>query len=293
VTHFDLCLPWYWEYDFDFVRLVEHACFTRGLSFWEISPDNLLEAITTLYQGERTIGVLIDRAQGNRRFEPLLRWARDHRVRRINPAEVSAWSEDKATMHLELINGGIYTPYTILLPPFIDQPLLPALDLSPLGEQFVIKPSRGGGGEGVVLGASSLDHVRRARVEFPDQKYLLQAYVTPRFLQERPAWFRVFYANGEVFPCWWHPSTHVYTVLSVQDEVDFGLNPLREITLRIASICHLDWFSTEIAWTDQEFTVVDYVNDQIDMRVQSKAVDGVPDEIIKKIVDRLVLLAIN
>ena len=44
-------------------------------------------------------------------------------------------------------------------------------------------------------------------------------------------------------------------------------------------ICKLDWFSTEIALTLEEFVVVDYVNDGIDTRVQSKAVDGVPDEV--------------
>ncbi len=34
-------------------------------------------------------------------------------------------------MHLELITAGIHTPYTILLPPFIEQPVIPELDLSP------------------------------------------------------------------------------------------------------------------------------------------------------------------
>ena len=291
MKRYDLCLPWYWEYDFDFVRLVEHACYLQGEIFWEVTPDNLLEAITALFQEERTFSALLDRSQGDTRFEPLHRWARDHGVRRINPGELSAWSEDKATMHLELINGGIYTPYTILLPSFIEQPLLPALDLTPLGEQFVVKPSHGGGGEGVVLGASSLDHIRRARMEFPEQKYLIQAYVTPRWLNDRPAWFRVFYAGGAVFPCWWHPSTHVYTELTAQEETDYGLSKLRDVALHIASICRLDWFSTEIAWTDREFIVVDYVNDQIDMRLQSKAVDGVPDDLIQKIAERLVLIA--
>ena len=54
-------------------------------------------------------------------------------------------------MHLELISAGIHTPYTILLPPFIEQPVIPELDLMPLGHQFVIKPSHEGGGEGVIL----------------------------------------------------------------------------------------------------------------------------------------------
>ena len=76
------------------------------------------------------------------------RWAKEFNARRINPAEVSAWSEDKATMHLELINAGLHTPHTILLPPFLEQPVVPEINLAPLGGNFVIKPSNGGGGEG-------------------------------------------------------------------------------------------------------------------------------------------------
>ncbi len=293
MSHFDLCLPWYWEFDFDFVRHVEHACFSSGITFWEVNPENLLEATSAVYLGERTFGALIDRSQDNRRFEPLLRWAGDHDVRRINRSEQSIWAEDKATMHLELINGGIYTPHTIIIPSFLDNPLLPEIDLSPLGDQFVIKPSHGGGGEGVVLGASSLEHIRRVRMEYPEQKYLIQAYVTPRWIDERPAWFRVFFAGGEVIPTWWHPSTHVYTPLSSGETEGSQLQPLWDIGICIAAICKLDWFSTEIAWTDQEFVVVDYVNDQIDLRAQTKSVDGVPDEVIRRIAERLVALAVE
>jgi glutathione synthase/RimK-type ligase-like ATP-grasp enzyme len=289
--HFDLCLPWYWEYDIDFVQFVEHACNQQGLALWQITPNDLLESITELYQGEKTFRTILDRSQYDPRFEPVHRWSRQHHVRRINPAEVSAWSEDKATMHLELINAGIHTPYTILLSPFIEQPVLPHLDLMPLGNQFVIKPSNGGGGEGVILGAFSIDQILRARMEFPAQKYLIQATITPRTIHGQPTWFRVFYAVGKTYPCWWHPLTHVFSIVTQQDEHKYELSPLHEITQRIASICKLDWFSTEIALTLEEFVVVDYVNDGIDTRVQSKAVDGVPDEVMQNIAEQLVKIA--
>lgn len=289
--HFDLCLPWYWEYDIDFVRFVENACRKDGLTLWQITPDNLLESINALYNGERAFNTLLDRSQGDDRFLPINNWAREYNKRRINPPELSAWSEDKATMHLELISAGIHTPYTILLPPFLEQPVIRDLDLSPLGHQFVIKPSHGGGSEGVVLGAFSLDQVLRARMEFPEQKYLLQATVTPRTIQGRPAWFRVFYSVGKIYPCWWHPLTHVFSNVTPSEEHRYDLAPLHDITRRIASICRLDWFTTEIALTHEEFVAVDYVNDQIDTRVQSKAVDGAPDEVMKGVAEQLVRLA--
>ena len=285
--HYDLCLPWYWEYDIDFVQMIERACSERELTLWQITPDNLLESINSLYRGENSFWAIIDRSQYDSRFEPIHRWSREYRALRINPAEVSAWSEDKATMHLELITAGIHTPYTILLPPFIEQPVLPDLDLSHLGSQFVIKPSNEGGSEGVILGAFSMEQILRARMEFPSQKYLIQETVTPRTIHGQPAWFRVFYAVGKTYPCWWHPLSHVFSVVTPQDENKYEFTPLRDITQKIASLCKLDWFSTEIALTLEEFVVVDYVNDGIDTRIQSKAVDGVPDEVMQDIASQL------
>jgi len=289
---YDLCLPWYWEYDDAFVGMVERACIEEGISLWQIKPDNLLESITALYKGVMTFKTLLHRGQGEAIFEPIPRWAQDHGARRINPLEFSHWSEDKATMHLELINSGLNTPYTILLAPFLEQPVIPQIDLTPLGEHFVIKPSNGGGGEGVILGASTIEEILQARMEFPAQKYLIQAHVTPCIIEGKPAWFRVFYANGETYPCWWDTTTHVYVNVTAQEESQYRLDRLRDVTKRIASICKLDWFTTEIALADDfVFIVVDYVNDEIDTRVQSQAVDGVPDEIMNNVAIQLVKIA--
>lgn len=288
---YDLCLPWYWEYDRDFVCFIEEACAARGLTLLQIIPKNILQVVTGLYSGQINFRVLLDRASDDLRFEPVRRFARENHLRRINPSELSHWSEDKATMHLELIQARLQTPYTILLPPFIQQPILPALDLTPLGERFVLKPAIGGGGEGVTMNVSSLDEIQRARLEFPDQKFLAQAHISARLISGREAWFRVFYVGGDCLPCWWKPSTHVYAELTRDEERQFGLAPVRQVTERIAQVCKLDWFSTEIALTeDGHFVVVDYVNDGIDTRIQSKAVDGVPDDVMKQIAGKLVEL---
>jgi hypothetical protein len=291
--HYDLCLPWYWEFDIDFVHFVNDACREQGSSFNQVTPDTVLEFITALYKGEISFGTLLDRSQGDDRFLPIDNWAREYNKRRINAPELSKWSQDKATMHLELINAGIHTPHTIILASFLEQPVLPQLDLSPLGHQFVIKPSNEGGGEGIILGASSLDQILRARMEFPEQKYLLQTTVTPRTIQGRPAWFRVYYSNGEVYPCWWNPHSHVFARVTQSEENKYKLKPLHDITQRIASICKLDWFTTEIALTHEKFVVIDYVNDQIDTRIQSKAVDGVPDDVMRNVAIQLARLAKN
>jgi len=287
---YDLCLSWYWEYDDAFVGMVERACIEEGLSLWQIRPDNLLDSITALYKGITTFKTLLHRGQGDKTFEPIPRWAMEFGAKRINPEEISKWSEDKATMHLELITAGLHTPYTILLPSFLEQPVAPSFDLSPLGENFVIKPSNGGGGEGVIIGASTTDQILKARMEFPEQKYLVQAHVTPRIIDGKPAWFRSFHASGESYPCWWNMDTHIYENVTTEEEANYGLGSLREITNRIANICKLDWFSTEIALAN-EFIIVDYVNDQIDTRIKSQAMDGVPDIVMENVAKKLVKIA--
>ncbi len=291
---YDLCLTWYWQYDEDFARFIEQTCAVRGLTLLQITPHNLLDSVTAIYSGQTGFRTLLDRATDDLRFEPIRRFAKVHHLRRINPLEISHWAEDKATMHLELIQAGVDTPYTILLVPFVDQPILPALDLTPLGDKFVLKPAVGGGGEGVIMNAATLEDVRCARLDFPDQKYLAQVHIEPRLLSGRKAWFRSFYVGGDCIPCWWNPASHVYAVLTSDEERQFDLSRLREVTERIAHVCKLDWFSTEIALTTEgKFVVVDYVNDSIDTRIQSKAADGVPDDVMKQITKKLVELAIR
>jgi len=293
MTHYDLCLAWNWEYDADFVRLLETACQAHGMSLLQVRPDNLAASLIQLNNGTTTFGDLLDRAsEVDDRFLPVEAWAFTHNAYRINPRECSLWSEDKATMHLEFITHGLYTPHTIILPPYAEKPEIPAPNLNLLGIPFVIKPARGGGGEGVMMEAASLEQVLSARQRYPDEKYLLQAHVNTQQLGSRPAWFRVLYCTGQFYPCWWDPNSHVYTPVTPAQEAEFGLISLQEITQRIVGICKLSIFSTEIAYTPEGlFLVVDYVNDQIDLRLQSTAVDGVPDAIVENIAVGIAQLA--
>lgn len=284
MTHYDLCLSWFWEYDADFVRLLESACQTRGMSVLHVTPTTLESVISALEAGQITFKAYLDRSEHEAPYEPVFRWAKEHGCYRMNPKEAADWAEDKATMHLELISAGLVTPYTIILPPYDEQPDLPDLDLSPLGECFVIKPCYGGGGEGVVMGATSMEDALLRRTEFPHLKYLLQQTINSRNLDGRKAWFRVIFCDGNFYPCWWDTQTHIYAPVTADEETRHGLSPLRDLTARIAALCKLGFFSTEIAFTAEGiWVVIDYVNDQIDMRLQSRALDGVPDAMVEKI----------
>jgi hypothetical protein len=290
---YQLCLAWNWDHDADFARLLAAACETRGQTLLQVTPGDLDPILAALVTGETRFHALLDRASdSDDRFQPIVDHARAHNMLRINPQEQSRWAWDKATMHLEFISRGLPTPYTIILPPFNEQPDPRPPDLVPLGGRFAIKPARGGGGEGVVLEASGWDQVHAARQQFPTEKYLLQAQVTPRTIDSCPAWFRVLYCNGAVYPCWWDQTTHIYTRVSADEKFHLGLRTLYELPQRIASICRLHLFSTEIALTESgQFLVVDYVNDPVDLRLHSKAADGVPDIIVENIAGRLARLA--
>jgi hypothetical protein len=293
MSHFDLCLAWNWEYDADFVHLLESACAKIGLSFFSVTTDNLDSTLLGLEKGEISFASFFDRAsESDPRFQPLVDRARQPSVFRINPQELTAWSQDKATMHLEFVNRRLDTPYTILLSSCQERPDLTPIDLSPLGGRFAIKPASLGGGEGVVLEATSQEQVSFVRKQYPHEKYLLQAHVIPRVLEGRPAWFRVLVCDGAVYPCWWDQHTHVYTRVTAEERFRFGLRGLYEVAHRITMICRLHLFSTEIALTVEGcFKAVDYVNDPVDLRLQSKAADGVPDAWVENIAGRLARLA--
>jgi len=295
MTNYDLCLAWNWEYDAEFVMLLDKACQSHSLSFLQITPNNLDGILHSLASNQLAFRAFFDRAsESDAKFFPVVEWGRDHAVYRINAYERASRAWDKAAMHHELINAGLYTPYTIILPSYIEQPFLPLIDLSSLGQRFTIKPAHGGGGEGVIIEATSIDQVLRARQEYPADRYLLQAHIFPAQLGFRPAWFRVICCGEEIFPCWWDTSTHVYTTLSPSEESQYGLRSLRQIAESIARICELEIFSTEIALTsDGRFVVVDYVNDQIDLRLQSRTFDGVPDDLVWDIANRLVALVVS
>jgi len=287
----DLCLSWYWEYDNDFVRMVESACQSRGLSLWQVKPDSLLRTIRAMQTQEIRPSVLFDRANDDLRFDPIRKWAKDNSIYYINPPQVAFKAEQKDQFHATLIANGINVPWTILLPSFLDQQLLDPLDLTPLGTPFVAKPSYAGGGTGVSLNLTTWDQVLQARIEVPDQRYLLQSQVSTGKINGRETWFRIYYCGGKIYPCWWATDTHIAAPVTAYEEARLELEKLREITTVIARLSGLDLFSTEIALTPEgKFVAVDYINDSIDLRAQSKAMDGVPDIVLRYIAFALVEL---
>lgn len=288
MPYHDVCVAWIAEADAPFILLFEQACREQGLSVRQVKPANRDQTVAALAAGETAFSVLFDRASDeDHQFLPIVAWAGSRNALSLNPYARARRAADKAATHRDLF-ATIHTPYTIVLPPYAECPELADLDLGPLGPAIIVKPAHGGGGDGVVALSNSVEPVQAARQRYPEDSYLLQTFVIPAQRGGRPAWFRVIYAAGRVYPFWWDPRTHAYLPVTIAEEHGYGLQPLQAMTVRIAEICGLCLFSTEIAQTaDGGFQVVDYVNDPLDLTPQSVAPNGVPDQILGFIAENL------
>jgi hypothetical protein len=297
---YDLAVAWNWEYDRDFLQELLSAAGGRGLKACLIDQNNIGDTIHRLQNDDPFFYTVLDRASDeDERFLPfanilLRRYSGTNQsrlIRVINPYDSTRRASDKATMHLEFLSRGLRVPFTIIISPYNHkrEVELSLSELSQLGRPFIIKPANTtGGGIGVVIGAESLKDVIETRQHHKNDKYLLQEKVIPISLASRRAWFRVFYAFGNILPCWWDDQTHLYDELTREEEEGFNLKELHSIVATIREICGLDFFSTEVALTaNQTFVVVDYVNEMCDMRLKSRFVDGVPNRIVQIVAESL------
>jgi hypothetical protein len=287
---YDFAIAWCWKYDADFVSQLDSQCVRKGLSPYLIHPHNLFETMSRMEKGELCFKVFFDRASDQEEdFEQLVDMMLNQSVRMINDVDRATWAVDKATMHLEFLSNGIHVPYTIILSPWDERSDLDSIPLDKVGTPFVIKPACGGCGDGVVLNARTLDDIQAARQQFPYDKYLVQEKISPVQVDGRRAWFRVFYACGEVLPCWWDDQTKIADILSSSGIDQKAHSNITRIMRKIAKISELDLFSTEIAQIpENKLLVIDHVNDQVDLRKKSSHLDGIPDEVVDRIVVNLV-----
>src|SRR3972149_3012517 len=286
----DLAIGWDWEYDRDFVSILDSECNKRGLQSYLIYPYNLDETIGKLSRGELVFKVFIDRAsESDSRFIPLLKLLKKKGVTFVNDPALSVRANDKSIMHLEFLTNGLYVPYTIILSSYEDDPQFDESNIHSIGTPFIVKPADGGGGRGVVLGVKTPYEIVKAREKHSKDRYLLQEEIVPVNLKGRKAWFRSFYIYGEIIMCWWDNQAGVYQRITSRAERRYKLKELKKITKKIAEVARINFFSTEIALTKAgRFVVVDYVNDTCDMRLKSTAADGVPDDVVRDIVRELV-----
>jgi hypothetical protein len=282
-----------WEHDWDFIRLLEENAAKKGISTFVVWPKILEKTIAAVRNGELKFGFYFDRASDTSpEFLQLQQLMILNEIPVFDEWQHLKWAADKAVMHYKFIESGIKTPNTIIVPPFQTEENIRISDneISQLKIPFIIKPANStGGGQGVVRGAEKVEDILIARQTRPSEKYVLQEKIIPLEQDGRRFWFRGFYTCGIIQSVWWNDLTHVYDTLSEQEVEKFQLYPLFEIVQQIANTIKLNFFSTEIVVNrDKKFIAVDYVNEVCDMRLKSRHIDGVPDEIVEKIVNKIV-----
>ncbi len=289
----DLLLLWEWPWDAPFVQRVLCAASAAGVAASAAGPEETLACLERLSAGGPAPLVIIDRASDV--LPSAARLVADAKARGVlvvNDPDRAAAAVDKARMHLALMSIGVEVPWTLLLPP--DRVLTPQDEeaLTSVGTPFVIKPAHGGGGDGVVLGASTLADIARARLACADDTVLVQEHIVPRDFGGRPAYFRVLYCLGDIHPCFWHPDTSEYAALSEAERASDWARGLEAVARAIAGVSLMSLFSTEVALSvDGRWVAVDYVNDMCDLRPASLCAGGVPDPVLDAIVRRLVAAA--
>jgi len=290
IEKFDIGFAYVWEFDGKFAHKFEEIFQANGLTTFVIGFHNIEEVRERIKEKSLHFHFYLDRAWDvEEQFETLGNLLMKRKTHFFNPYKKVLHAIDKATMHLELMTAGINVPYSIIIPPVTEKEelFISLSNLAILGRPFIIKPcNTTGGGIGVITGAESLHDVLFERKFNHEDKYLLQEKIYPVILEGMRAWFRVFYAFGKIIPVWWDDMPHLYQILSPEEIEKFNLKKLFQITRTINKTVGLDFFSTEIVITpEQKFIVIDYVNDQCDLRFQSAHRDGVPDEIIVSIIN--------
>lgn len=292
---FDLAMTHKLDTDDFFIHQVQQHCAVLGLNFFLIEPVWVDCFFQRLAEGAIWAKVLLNMHSEHHlpeeNYHRLVRLAHQKGVRVIDPPDIALAACDKARLHPLLVERGFRVPGTIIVP----REEVPTFRLTQeqkemLGLPFVIKPSLGYGRKGVILDAQNEEDLKRSFAAWDNPFYLLQSRIVAKTIGNCPAYFRVYYAFGSIWSCWWNCFTDQYRIVTEKDIEQFGLATLPEIVQRLATLTGMTFFSTEFSQIDNgEFVLIDYVNDQCHMLSQSASPSmGVPDQVVAAIAKRLV-----
>lgn len=292
MEQFDLAISFLWEFDLEFISLTEKIFQRNGYSTYIITEHNLDETVYNLRSRELSFRSYLDRASDeNQRFRQLNKILRRKNCWLINDYKIVERAANKARMHSKLVKKNLPIPKTYLLPEYgwDYSSIISEEDIYKLGIPFVIKPGVfSGGGQGVITNGVSIESIQHERKNNPTEPYLVQQKITARKFGNRKAWFRIYWFFDHAVPVWWDDETHIYRLMKAEELRLLNLAPLIKITSRLARLSHVDYFSAEVAVTqNHHFYLIDYINDQCDFRLKSKHKDGVPDKIVREFIETM------
>jgi hypothetical protein len=296
VKKFDFGLGWTGEKEgYLFLQALRSECELRGIRFLLVD-EKCLDSFTNDLEHQRVyMKFFLDLASETSNLEDpftkLMYRLKDSGTRVVADPDKVRFFADKSITHYELLKADMPLPFTIIIRSWDPTKRLTESEKEKLGIPFVVKPASGYAQRGVkiIRKKASLREVAEARAFSPGDHFLLQEFIQPVRLGVDPAWFRVFYLFGEVIVCWWNTETGRYRQVTLKEFDLFHLSPLVRLASQIAEISEIEWFTCEIALNskNQQFTVIDYVNDQFDVSSQSQRPAGVPDDVLLLLANRI------
>jgi hypothetical protein len=309
-----------------FERRLARAAAMRGLSFAVIHDGIIHEAVLRLATGELTIGLHLDYFAlwhiVNDPYAQLAQAVLDAGGRPINSPGRSRLFTDKGAAHTELLRLGFGVPETLVFRPWTpDRRLIAAewrsLALDQLGASVFVKPANGFGGQDVTRIDVTTPEALAAAIAGARNCNRAETYLVQRAVRwvrlraddgaERPAYFRILHCLGDFLAFWWDPQAvasglPAYREVTPTEVLRCQLQPLYDAAEALADLCGLEWFSTEICLSagnepsrfrvrgpngrDRPLVVIDYVNDQCDVDVQSRWLGAPPDAVVAYVADR-------
>ena len=286
---FDLGIAWDQEQDNEFVEGLNNYALKEGLRPYLLHGYNFYTSLKDISEGNINFRLFLNRtSEDDPVFSGLPDFLKRKGITFINHPDNTKKSRDKFQMHSMFVSYGLPIPKTVFLKPQEEKQVLES-KIQHVSVPCILKSSFGSYGNGTVLTINSLDDALRLMGQEEDKSYFAQEQVSPINLENKPAWFKVLYCFGEIIPCRWHPVIREYEILPLRQIYRLGLHEIWPMTKKIKQACKLDFFSTDIAMKDKgKFLVVDYVNDRPDMRKKSKFKDGLPDEMVDKIIGDII-----
>ena len=299
---YDFALVWINSTKEPFVRWLKKECSLKKMRALLITENNVSGIIDGLEKGAIKIRFLLDNEADydNREnlFARLCYAVKDAGGYVVCDPDDSRQASNKAVAHYDLAKARIPVPYTIVVRNWEpDDFNLTKEEIKKLGSPFIIKPASGFGQKGVVKNATgSIAEIAAARHFNRGDNFLLQKKIEPVFIDDKQAWFRVYFLFGEIIPCWWDTNTGRYIHVTLREMYIHRLLPLARITSEIARVTNMEFFTTEIAIAgkgkDRHFISIDYVNDQPELCVRSeKGKEGPVPEVVRHIAERIVEIA--
>jgi len=298
LDNYTIALAVKWKYDWDLIRLIEQKFQLAGYSTFIIGSYNVGEITEKIRNRELSFEFFLDRGSDeDENFQGIADLLSNSDTVIINEYSRIEKAVNKSIMHKKLMLAKISVPYTVIVPAYDKAPdfKLTAAQMKKLGIPFVAKPAYySGGGVGVKLDATSIHDVNPHRIELHYDTYLLQNRIIPKKFKNRRIWFRSFWFFDEAVPVWWDDRSHIYNLIDPNEFYELDLKKLVKLTRKVARLSGLQYFSCEATIDkNDDLILIDYVNDQCDMRQKSKYADGVPDTIVEQFVNKMLEFVIS